>query len=89
MREKVLGLLMLLVLFLFAPFHLSNTYLQCSEFSQITVKSDESVWSIAERYTANEEQTRSLQEAIIEINNLNAGGKVLAGQTLRIPIKER
>ena len=69
-----------------SPFHLRNDYLRSADFDTVEVARQESVWTIASRYTAKAEDARELAEAIIEVNGLPADGALQAGQSLRIPL---
>ena len=69
-----------------APFHLCNDYLRSADFDTVTVARRDSVWTIASRYTAKEEDARELVEAIIDVNGLSADGALRVGQSLRVPI---
>ena len=88
---KRLAVLFLLVFIIgMAPLHLTNAYLRSSEFDLVLVQQNESVWSIAERYTSDPEHTAKLMQAIVEINDLDAEKKLLLpGQQLKIPVLER
>ena len=89
MKKLVVVALVGVLLTLAAPFHLGNAYLRSSDFAVVTVKRNESVWTIAERYTKNAAQNQVLMEAIIEVNGLSPDGSVRAGQKLRIPLLEQ
>ncbi|MBQ1890687.1 MAG: LysM peptidoglycan-binding domain-containing protein, partial [Selenomonas sp.] len=54
----------------FMPFHLTNDYLRSSDFDTVTIKQNDSVWSLAARYTTNEKRAAELRQAIIEVNGL-------------------
>ena len=86
MNKLAVVVLVGILLTLAAPFHLGNAYLRSSDFDTVTVKLNESVWSIAERYTTDTSQVHTLMEAIIEVNGLPADGMVRAGQELRVPV---
>ena len=72
-----------------APLHLSNAYLRSVDFETITVGQNESVWSIAARYTTDAQQADSLREAIVEVNGLDGEAAIRYGQTLRVPVLAR
>ena len=69
-----------------APFHLCNDYLRSADFDTVQVERRDSIWTIASRYTAKEEDARELVEAIIDVNGLSADGALRVGQSLRVPI---
>ena len=89
MKKLAVVALVGVLLTLAAPFHLGNAYLRSSDFAVVTVNRNESVWTIAERYTRNAAQSQVLMEAIIEVNGLAPDGSVRAGQKLRIPLLEQ
>lgn len=89
MKNRLMGAVMLLFLVLTAPLGLSNEYLRSGDFDMVTVKPNESVWSIAARYTVDEGQAEELREAIIEVNALQEDGRMHAGQVIRVPVIHR
>ena len=89
MKQRIMGAMMLLLFVMMAPLGLFNEYLYSKEFDTITVTANENVWSIAARYTRDEQQAEELREAIIEINALRADGRMHAGQVIRVPVLHR
>lgn len=86
-RKTVVRVLLVAALAAIAsPFHLRNDFLRSADFATVEVARRETVWTIASRYTAKEEDARELAEAIIEVNGLSADGALRVGQSLRIPI---
>lgn len=74
----------------FMPFHLTNDYLRSSDFDTVTIKQNDSVWSLAARYTTNEKRAAELRQAIIEVNGLAPDGSGLRlGQQLQVPVLGR
>lgn len=86
MKKATWAVLAVVWLVFFSPFHLTNAYLRSGAFDTVTVERRETVWQIAERYTADEGNIRSLVEAIIEVNALSPDGAIRPGQRLRVPI---
>ena len=39
----------------FSPLHLNNEYLRCSSFDTVTTRTGDTLLTIAERYTVNED----------------------------------
>ena len=66
--------------------HLTNSYLRSADFVEVSVAHGESVWSIAQTYSAKESTAKDLEEAIIEVNDLPPDGTIHAGRHLRIPV---
>ena len=66
--------------------HLTNPYLRSADFVEVSVAHGESVWSIAQTYSAKESTAKDLEEAIIEVNDLPPDGTIHAGRHLRIPV---
>ena len=88
--KKIAGVVVFLgFLLAMAPLHLSNVYLRSADFEVVTVGQNDSVWSIAERYTTDTDQTGNLREAIIEVNDLKGENALRFGQTLRVPVLAR
>ena len=87
--KKVVVFFLVVFFMAMSPLHLSNAYLRSSDFDTVTVHHNESVWSIAQRYTADDEHTASLMEAIVEINALESDGSVRAGQQLKVPVLDK
>ena len=91
-RKKTAGRMMARILLAAAfaaalsPFHLCNDYLRSADFDTVKVARKDSVWTIASRYTAKDEDARELVEAIIEVNGLSADGALRPGQNLRVPV---
>ncbi len=83
------GIFFMVFFMAMAPLHLSNAYLRSSDFETVTVHQNENVWSIAQRYTSDNEHTTSLMEAIVEINGLETDGSVRVGQELKIPVLDK
>ncbi|ERL03285.1 LysM peptidoglycan-binding domain-containing protein [Mitsuokella sp. oral taxon 131] len=77
------------VLLIASPLHLSNRYLRASDFDVVIVQEDENASAIALRYTNDTAQAKRLCEAIIDINALTPDGALRAGQSLRIPVLAR
>lgn len=85
--KKMMGTVLAVIwVIFFSPLHLTNAYLRSSAFDTITVERQETVWQIAERYTEDQKNIRSLVEAIIEVNALSPDGAIRAGQRLRVPV---
>ena len=76
----------LLLLVYAAPLGLSNKYLRSTTFETVTVEANDSVWSIAGRYTSDVRQAADLREAIVEINALDKEGHMYVGQVIRVPV---
>lgn len=89
MRKVVVFMVVFLVGVALAPLHLSNSYLRSNDFDVVTIKSGQTVWSIAEQYTYDEKTAASLTEAIIDINGLDAAASVRVGQNLKVPVLHR
>lgn len=87
--KKVVVFFLVVFFMAMSPLHLSNAYLRSSDFDTVTVHHNESVWSIAQRYTADDEHTASLMEAIVEINALESDGSVRVGQQLKVPLLDK
>ena len=66
--------------------HLTNPYLRSADFVEVSVAHGESVWSIAQTYSAKESTAKDLEEAIIEVNDLPPDGTIHVGRHLRIPV---
>ncbi|MGI6093539.1 MAG: LysM peptidoglycan-binding domain-containing protein [Veillonellaceae bacterium] len=80
----------LLFLFVFWNADLSahiNPYVQTSSYENVYVRSGDTVWHIAAKYTDDSEDIRDLVLAIIKINKLNNNAQVYPGQTLKVPQK--
>lgn len=86
MKSRLVGVSVFLFLLFTAPLNLSNAYLRCTDFDMITIQENDTLWSIAGHYTADEELAADLREAIIEVNGLESDGKLLVGQVIRVPI---
>ena len=72
------------------PFHLTNRYLHSHDFDTVVIMHDDSVWSLARRYTTDEKQASELQQAIIDVNGLAPDGSGLyVGQNIRVPVLAR
>ena len=85
--KKMMGTVLAVIwVIFFSPLHLTNAYLRSSAFDTITVERQETVWQIAERYTEDQKNIRSLVEAIIEVNALSPDGAIRVGQHLRVPV---
>ena len=72
-----------------SQFHLTNSYLRCSEFDTVVVQYGESVENIASRYTDDSDQIKELSEAIVEINDIRSSRDMRAGRLLQIPVMSR
>lgn len=83
----------LLVLFFLILFWISNLsahvnpYYGNVDYKTVQVRSGDTVWNIAAKYTTDHEDIRELVFAIIKLNKLNNNAQVYPGQTLKIPIK--
>lgn len=91
MKKKLLPFVVAVLLFaVVSPFHLTNDYLRSSDFDTVTIKQNDSVWSLAARYTTNEKRAAELRQAIIEVNGLAPDGSGLRlGQQLQVPVLGR
>ena len=91
MKKRIFQLVIILVaVAAFMPFHLTNEYLRSSDFDTVTIKQNDSVWSLAARYTTSEERAAELRQAIIEVNGLAPDGSGLRlGQQLQVPVLGR
>lgn len=65
----------------------TDNYAQASHHQIVTVRSGDSVWSIATNYTSNKEDIRELIAAIKQINHLDNNLQIRPGQELKIPIR--
>jgi len=84
--KLIIVLLMVMSMWRFVPVHLANEYLQCTEYSYVTVKNGESLWVIAEKYVSNGKDIRELIAAIHQLNELDSNGNLVPGQVLKIPV---
>jgi nucleoid-associated protein YgaU len=55
----------------------------------VTVESGDTVWKIAARYQAPQEDLRDVVMAIRAVNGLNANCQIQVGQDLKIPAKAK
>lgn len=80
----------LLVLFAVGSVH---AYSQQPDFvnaaicDTVTVQSGDTVWNIAARYQASQEDIRDVVRAIRTVNGLNVNSQIQVGQELKIPAK--
>ncbi len=58
-------------------------------FETVTVQSGDTVWNIAARYQAPQEDIRNIVLAIRSANQLNANSQIQVGQDLKVPIKNK
>ena len=88
MKKKLLWIAALvLLLAVVSPFNLTNEYLRAGDFDTVIVKQNDSVWTLARRYTTDETHAMDLQKAIIEVNGLEPDGSNLrVGQRLQVPV---
>lgn len=70
-----------------APSFSSNAYLAGSAYETTHVKSGDTLWDIASRYSTEKDDIRQLTYAIREINKLNENAQIYPGQTLKIPVR--
>ena len=63
---------------------LKPTPLQAEHVTTITVKSGDSLWSLAERYLPEVDRRQSVRE-LIQLNQLNGDGDIRSGQILFLP----
>ena len=71
----------------FSPLHLNNEYLRCSSFDTvITTRTGDTLLTIAERYTVNEDDREKLVEAISDINSLPIDGPLPSGRAIQVPV---
>lgn len=70
----------------FSPLHLNNEYLRCSSFDTVTIRTGDTIHSIAGRYTVNEYDREKLVEAISDINGLPIEGILPAGRSIHVPV---
>ncbi|MDY6044235.1 MAG: LysM domain-containing protein [Peptoniphilus sp.] len=52
-----------------------------------TVKAGDTLWSIADDYTTNEEDIRVMVDRIIEANDLSNSSNIYPGDRLEIPVE--
>ena len=91
-NKKRVGLLLGVIALVWmgiSALHLTNPYLRSADFVEVSVAHGESVWSIAQTYSAKESTAKDLEEAIIEVNGLAPDGAVAAGRRLQIPVLEQ
>lgn len=89
-KRLVAGVVSVLFVMMAMPFHLTNSYLHSSNFDIVVIEHDDSVWSLAHRYTADEKQAAELQQAIIDVNGLAPDGSgIYAGQNIQVPVLTR
>lgn len=84
--KKIIGCVLVLVIFALGPQHLSNAYLRASHFDEVIVQQGDDVWSIAQKYVHENDKTRELAKAIHEVNALDKEGRIIPGQVLKIPV---
>jgi nucleoid-associated protein YgaU len=70
-----------------APSFSSNAYLAGSTYETTHVKSGDTLWDIASRYSTEKDDIRQLTYAIREINKLNENAQIYPGQTVKIPVR--
>ena len=70
----------------FSPLHLNNEYLRCSSFDTVTTRTGDTLLTIAERYTVNEDDREKLVEAISDINSLPIDGPLPSGRAIQVPL---
>lgn len=87
MQKKFITFFMAVFFVALIPLNLGNAYLRCSDFDTVTIARGDTVRSIAERY-AKDGDAHELQEAIIEINDLQAG-HLMVGREIRVPVMRR
>lgn len=82
----------LLFLFVFLNADLSahvNPYIEANNYENVYVRSGDTVWHIAAKYTDDSEDIRDLVIAITKVNKLNNNAQVYPGQTLKVPQKSK
>lgn len=86
-KQGIWLLAAVMILIAVSPLHLTNEYLRSNTFDRVEIQQGEDIQSVARRYTRDETRVRELQQAIIDVNDLNPDGSGLRqGQELLIPL---
>jgi len=88
MIRIVLVISLVVALWSITPLVNSNAYLDASAYTNIDVKSGDTVWSIAHQYITDKDDIRELAQAIQKLNGLNNNAQIKPGQVLKVPIKQ-
>jgi len=87
MMKIVLAVIVIIGLWSITPLASSNPYLVVDTYTNVCVKSGDTVWNIAAKHVQAGNDIRDLTQAIQQLNGLNNNTQIFPGQILKIPTK--
>lgn len=89
MRKTILVTFIILIVSVITPFTISRAFVDNTIYETVYVKSGDSVWHIAEKYTTDGKDIREVIYEIRKINKLDNNASVYPGQTLKVPVNNK
>lgn len=83
---KKLVLILLALVLVTGPMHLTNAYLRSDTFDTVTIRQGETIHELASRYTVKEKDRQELIEAICDVNDIHDTARLQAGRHLKVPV---
>lgn len=84
--RRMLIFILVVALCIFIPMQISRAFVESSQIEIVSVKRGDTIWSIAAKYSADDEDIRMKIMKIRRLNKLAKDLNIYPGQVLKVPV---